>query len=264
MKKFYTTLLFALVAIAASAEEKKDTTYVMFDFNLNPWNYPVSSAEKGWSVDYNDETGAIFKETEFPWPIAEGSDKNIVVTVYPADLDEYSHPAILCRRTCVNAGIETSDGSDSIMTMLFTAPGTTMRFKAPSGYKFGKMFFYDYRSSYYVLDTEENIQAYRYGSWHTDTHKIWVPTTPKINKNNENCWEGDETNILFNHISNFKGNFMKIDMRLVPDGSAGINDLQTTKNESNTMTTLDGRSVNKSEGLRKGVYIVDGKKVVVK
>lgn len=263
MKKFYTTLLLALVAMTASAQTQNDTTYVMFDFNLNPWNYPVTTTIKGWNPDYDDEKGGIFKDTDFTWPLTEGSDKLITVTVYAVDLDEYNKPATLARFE--NYDVKCADETtDSVMTMLFTNPGTSMRFKAPSGYKFGKMMFYDYRQSYYTLDTEEVVKAYRFGSWHSDTHKIWVPTTPKVNSSNQNCWDGDETNILFNNIGNFKGNFMKIDMRLVPDGSSGINDLQTTKKESDTMTTLDGRSVNKSQGLRKGVYIVDGKKVVVK
>ena len=264
MKKFYTTMLLAVMAMTAFAQEQNDTTYVMFDFNLNPWNYPVSTAEKGWSVDYDDETGAIFKDTDFPWPIAEGSDKNIVVTVYAVDLDEYNHPAILCRRTCVNAGIETADGSDSILTMLFTNPGTTMRFKAPEGYKFGKMLFHDYRSSYYPIDTEEIVKAYRMGSWHDDTHKIWIPTTPKKNQYGYDCWEGDESNILFNNAANFKGNFMKIDMRLVPDGTSGISTVKDAQRRAGVVTTLDGRTVNKSEGLRRGIYVEDGKKFVVK
>lgn len=261
MKKLYATILMALMAVTVSAQEQNDTTYVMFDFNLNPWNYPVSTNDKGWSVDYDDETGAIWNDKEFPWPIAEGSDKKIVVTVY-AISDEYNKPAILCRRTCVNAGIETSDGSDSIMTMLFTNQGTTMRFKAPEGYKFGKMLFHDYRTSYFLLDTEEKVMAYRSGSWHEDTHKIWIPTTPKVNQNNLDCWEGDETNILFNNETYFKGNFMKIDMRLVPDGASGISEIANGQRltANSQVYDLQGRRMNSVP--RKGVYISNGHKIV--
>lgn len=264
MKKFYSTMMLALVAMTASAQEANDTTYVMFDFNLNPWNYPVTTAmTKNATADFeNDETGIIKSERDFPWPIAEGSDKNIVITVYPPDPDEYNG------RTGYAYCEENNDGSTSVehpkYNMLFTSPGTMMRFKTPNGYKFGKMVFYFYKSSYFPLETYDEVEVERSGSIHIDKIPTWIPTTPKKNSSNVDCWEGDESNILFNCITYFKGNFMKIDMRLVPDGSSGISNLQTTKKESNTMTTLDGRTVNKSEGLRKGVYIVDGKKVVVK
>ena len=225
MRKFYSILLLAGMSLTAFAGERNDTVYVMFDFNLNPWNYPVSTAEKGWGPDYNDLTGAIFDVTDFTWPLTEGSDKKVTVTVYPPDdWDEYNpdRPAVLCRRTCVNAGIETVTGGDSIMTMLFTTAGYSMRFKAPEGYKFGKMLFYDYRTTYFVLDTEEKLPREYKGSTFWDTHKVWVPSTPKVNQNGLDCWEGDETNILFNNYAYFKGNFMKIDMRLVPDGTATV------------------------------------------
>ena len=262
MKKIYTLAAMLMLASAAFAQETTDTIKVMFDFNLNPWNYPVSTTIKGWNPDYDDEKGAIFKDTDFPWPIAKGSDKNIVVTVYAVDLDEYNRPAVLARFE--NYDVKTADEqNDSVMTMLFTNPGTSMRFKAPAGYKFAKMMFYDYRQSYYTLETEEVVKAYRFGSWHDDTHKIWIPTTPRKNQYGDNCWEGDETNILFNNIANFKGNFMKIDMRLVPDGSTGISNAKTVQQKLSTVTTLDGRAIG-CKDLRKGIYIQNGKKIVVK
>ena len=270
MKKIYSTLLLACMSLTAFAQEQNDTTYVMFDFNLNPWNYPVSTAEKGWGPDYDDLTGAIFKDTEFTWPLTEGSDKLVTVTLYPpTDWDEYNpdRPAMLCRRTCVNAGIQTVSGEDSIMTILFTKPGYTMRFKAPEGYKFGKMLFYDYRESYFLIDTEETLPREYQGSIFYDTHKIWIPTTPQVNKNDLNCWEGDESNILFNCVNYFKGNFMKIDMRLVPDGTSGIDNVQrSTFNVQRVPSyTLDGRRIaNGQKPIAKGVYITDGKKHVVK
>ena len=267
MKKIYSTLLLACMSLTAFAQEQNDTTYVMFDFNLNPWNYPVSTAEKGWGPDYDDLTGAIFTDTEFTWPIAEGSDKLVTVTLYPpTDWDEYNpdRPAMLCRRTCVNAGIETVSGEDSIMTMLFTKPGYTMRFKAPKGYMFGKMLFYDYREPYFLIDTEEILAREYQGSVFYDTHKIWIPTTPKVNSNNLNCWEGDEANILFNNAGYFKGNFMKIDMRLVKGEPSAIKTILPSSSLLAPPTyTLDGRTV-KGNGLSKGIYIMNGKKHVVK
>ncbi|MBR0049153.1 MAG: hypothetical protein IJP74_07545 [Prevotella sp.] len=263
MKKLYATIMFAMMAMTSMAQELNDTTYVMFDFNLNPWNHPVSTAEKGWGPDYGDLTGAILKNTDFTWPIAEGSDKLVTVTLYPpTDWDEFNpeRPSLLCRRTCVNAGIYTADGGDSILTMLFTNPGYTMRFKAPEGYKFGKMLFHDYRSNYFLIDTEEEIEVERLGSTHKDTHKIWIPETPKVNKNNLDCWEGDETNILFNNQAYFKGNFMKIDMRLVPNGNAGVVEIADKDTEGNQLYDLLGRRAGATP--HKGVYISGGRKIV--
>ena len=259
MKKFYTTILMAMMAMTSMAQEANDTTYVMFDFNLNPWNYPVSTTIKGWSPDYDDEKGAIFKETDFTWPIAEGSDKLITVTVYPVDLDEFTKPAVLARFE--NYDVKCADEkTDSVMTMLFTNPGTTMRFKAPEGYKFGKMMFFDYRSSYFVIDTEEEIEVERYGTMHKDKHKIWIPTTSKVNQYDLDCWEGDETNILFNNAANFKGNFMKIDMRLVPNGNAGVTDLVEKGVKAGELFDLSGRHLKVAP--RKGIYLSGGRKVI--
>ena len=263
MKKIYSTLLLVCMSLTAFAQAQSDTTYVMFDFNLNPWSYPVTTAmTKNATADFeNDETGIIFEERDFPWPIAEGSDKKIVVTVYPPDLDEFSKPTgyALCE--------ENNDGKIGVehpkYNMLFTNPGTMMRFKAPQGYKFGKMLFYFYKSTYFPLETYDEIEVERDGSIHLDKFLTWIPITPKKNSNNVDCWEGDEANILFNCISYFKGNFMKIDMRLVQDDSAGINDMQATKKESSAMTSLDGRTV-KRDGLQKGIYIKNGKKHIVK
>lgn len=256
MKKLYATLFFALMAMTSFAQEQNDTTYVMFDFNLNPWNYPVSTAEKGWGPDYDDETGAIFKDTDFTWPITEGSSDLVTVTCYAVDLDEYTKPAVLCRRTCVNAGIQAADGSDSIMTMLFTNPGTTMRFKAPEGYKFGKMLFYNYRSANFLVG-DEYEETYINDKGLKETFKVWVPESPKVNQYDVNIWEGDATNILFNYPY-FSAHFMKIDMRLVSDGSAGIKEAVLPKSEA--LFDLQGRRLNAAPN--KGLYIVDGKKIV--
>lgn len=256
MKKLYATLFFALMAMTSFAQEQNDTTYVMFDFNLNPWNYPVSTAEKGWGPDYDDETGAIFKDTDFPWPIAEGSSKMIVVTCYAVDLDEYTKPAILCRRTCVAGGIQASDGSDSTLTMLFTNQGTTMRFKSPEGYKFGKMLFHTYREGNFLVGNEYE-ETYINDKGFEETFKVWVPESPKSNSYDYEIWQGDATDILFNYQF-FRANFMKIDIRLVPDGSAGIKEAVSPKSEA--LFDLQGRRLNAAPS--KGIYIVGGKKIV--
>ena len=256
MKKLYATLFFALMAMTSFAQEKNDTTYVMFDFNQNPWNYPVSTKGKGWGPDYDDETGAIFKDTDFTWPIAEGSSKLITVTCYAVDLDEYPKPAVLWRGG--NADIKAADGSDSIMTMLFTNNGTTMRFKAPEGYKFGKMLFYNYRSSNFLVGDEYGEEIINDKGF-KETLRCWVPESPKVNSNDFEIWQGDATNILFVY-QYFSAHFMKIDIRLVPNEDTGISDSKTAQQKSEALFDLQGRRLNAAPS--KGLYIVDGKKIV--
>ena len=263
MRKFYATILFAFMAMASFAQEKNDTVYVMFDFNQNPWNHPTTGVGSGWAPDYkNDPTGFITKETTFDWAIAEGSDKKVSVIVNPpADYDpeEGTKVPLMFRGPNYDKAM---DGS-IIETMLYmNSNGSTLRFKAPEGYKFGKMVFYFYRDSYFVLDTEEEIEEERMGTVHKDKHYIWIPETPKTNKNDLEVWQGDEKDILFDYPY-MKGIFQKIDMRLVPDGSAGITELAPEDADSKTAVTLDGRTVNKSNGLRKGIYIINGKKQIV-
>lgn len=76
-------------------------------------------------------------------------------------------------------------------------------------------------------------------------------------------WEGDEKNILFNYPY-FSAIFVKIDIRLVKDGSAGISVQTADKTNNNKVISLDGRAINGANRLNKGVYIVNGKKYVVK
>ena len=79
-----------------------------------------------------------------------------------------------------------------------------------------------------------------------------------MNQNGLDCWEGDETNILFNSAAYFKGNFMKIDMRLVPDAASAIRET-AAKAAGNAVYDLQGRQVKTA---RKGIYVTNGKKVV--
>ena len=93
--------------------------------------------------------------------------------------------------------------------------------------------------------------------------KFWTPDSPKKNQYDYDIWDGDEKNVLFNYPY-FTAHFMKMDLRLVPDGSAvGISELRS-EGQSEKVTTLDGRTVERSSGLRKGIYIIDGKKHVLR
>jgi len=263
MKKIYSTLLLALMSLTAFAQEQSDTTYVMLDFNENPWGYPLTTTQRGWGPDYTDETGAIFEDKDFTCPIAEGSDKLVTVTVYAVDLDEYSKPAAYA---CVdNDGDGQAAGYTSEkINVLFTNPGTTMRFKAPAGYKFGKMVFYNFHSPNFMVG-DEYEEEYGYelnGSSFTHKLKVWTPASPKKNSYDYQIWEGDESNILFNYPY-FTAHFMKIDIRLVKGEASGIKEASSQTSNIQKVTSLDGRTLNR-DGLRKGIYIVDGTKRVVK
>ena len=272
MRKFYATVCLAMMAMTSFAQEQNDTTYVMMDFTQNPWGYPVTEVTKGWAPDYKDwdSPGAILKEMDFSWPVSEGSAEKIKVTLYPVDLDEYEKVSVYASYELDEAEASALGINAGKTTMLYTTNGTTMRFEAPDGYKFGKIVFYNYRSpNFLVGDEYEEEYTYDYnGSTFKDKLKVWYPTAPKIKEYPDQnlsytMWEGDEKNILFNY-PNFSAVFVKIDVRLVSDGSAGIKEIGAGSQESGEIYNLQGRSVNKSKTLRNGLYISNGKKLLVK
>ena len=259
MKKIYTTLVFALMATLSFAQENNDTVYVMFDFNQNPWNHPTTGlGSKGWNPDYEDSKGFIMSTTTFDWAITEGSTKKVSVVVTPPedfDPEDGGKPALMYYGPDYDQAV---DGSISA-TKLWMNPGWTIRFNAPEGYKFGKMIFYFYRNSYFVIDTEEKIKVERDGSVFEETHKIWIPSTPKKNQYDLECWQGDERSVLFDYPY-VNSVIEKIDMRLVPDVATGICDKPLTIDHSSlTIYDLQGRRI---ENAKKGVFISNGKKIV--
>ena len=266
MKKIYSTLLLAFVSLTAfAAQEQNDTTYVMFDFNLNPWHYPLTTTMKGWGPDYDDETGAIFEDKDFTWPVAEGSDKLINVTVYAVDLSEFNKPAVYAKVDNDGDGQAAGYTSDKI-NVLFTNPGTRMRFKAPEGYKFGKMVFYNFHTPNFLVGDEydEEHEYVLNGSTFKHKLKFWTPASPKKNTYGYDIWEGDDKDILFNYPY-FTAHFLKIDIRLVSDGTSGITNALRTDNGQHDLYDLQGRKVSTVDSqLKKGVYVKDGKKVTVK
>ncbi len=256
-----------MMAMTSFAQEQNDTTYVMMDFTQNPWGYPVTEVTKGWAPDYKDwdSPGAILKEMDFSWPVSEGSAEKIKVTLYPVDLDEYEKVSVYANYELGEADVAALGINAGKTTMLYTQNGTTMRFEAPDGYKFGKMVFYNYRNANFLVG-DEYEEEFEY-VYNNDTFKqklkVWTPDSPKKNQYDYNIWEGDAKNILFNYPY-FSAVFVKIDVRLVPDGSAGIKEMGVGSQESGEIYDLQGRSVNKSETLRNGLYISNGKKLLVK
>ena len=266
MKKIYATLCLVMMAMTSFAQEQNDTPYVMMDFTQNPWNYLIRDITKGWTPDYTDwdSDGALVNNTDFSWPVGNGSEEKIKVTLYAVDLDEYDNVSVYAQYELNDAEAAALGINPGMTKMLYTQPGTTMRFEAPQGYKFGKLLFYNYRNANFLVgDDYEEEYPYEYNnSSFAQKLKVWKPTSPKVNQYGTSIWEGDEKNILFNYPG-FSSIFVKIDIRLVPDGSAGITELKT--NDSNSQIfTLDGRSVNKTSTLRKGVYVVGKTKRLVK
>lgn len=272
MKKIYTTILFALMAMASFAQETNDTVYVMMDFNQNPWNYPIREITSGWTPNYKDwdAPGAILKATDFSWPVSTGSTENIKVTLNAVDLDEYEKVSVYANYELNDAEASQLGINPGKTNMLYTQPGSTMRFEAPAGYKFGKLLFYNYRNANFLVGDEyEEEYSYVYNeTTFTQKLKVWTPASPKVKEYPEqdlkySMWEGDEKNILFNYPY-FSAIFVKIDIRLVKDGSSGISVQTADKTNNNKVISLDGRAINGANRLNKGVYIVNGKKYVVK
>ena len=131
---------------------------------------------------------------------------------------------------------------------------------APAGYKFGKMVFYNYRNANFLVgdDYEEEFEYEYNNTVFKQKLKVWTPASPKKNAYEYDIWQGDDTNVLFNY-SYFSAIFVKIDIRLVPNGSAGIGEIVNGKSSNGACYDLQGRRVNVKE---KGIYIVDGRKIV--
>ena len=262
MKKLYATVLMAMMAMMSMAQEANDTTYVMMDFTQNPWGYPVREVTTGWAPDYTDwdSPGAILTEKDFSWPISEGSSSKVKATVYPVDLDEYSKVSVYASYELDEADVAALGINAGKTNMLYTQQGTTMRFEAPAGYKFGKMVFYNYRNANFLVGDEyEEEFEYEYNnSTFKQKLKVWTPASPKKNAYDYDIWQGDDTNILFNYPY-FSAVFVKVDIRLVPNGSANISEIENGKLSNSKCYDLQGRQVSAKE---KGIYIVDGRKIV--
>ena len=127
MRKFYATLCLAMMAMTSFAQEQNDTTYVMMDFTQNPWGYQVREITKGWTPDTKDwdTPGALLDNTDFSWPVSEGSAEKIKITLYAVDIDESEKVSVLGlvdpEGEAVSLGVTTEK-----IVVLYTVPGTTM------------------------------------------------------------------------------------------------------------------------------------------
>lgn len=270
MKKFYTTMLLVFMAMTASAQNESDATYVRFDFNLNPWNLPVSipnrykvdaqgNWEETWGVNWSlvdDETGCFAETHTFDWEVSEGEVIQLVLTPANYKLSDYDNAMVKTRNIDLTG--------EPIETMLWTRKGSTMTFKAPKSMWFFKMAFDRYRNwasgSLYSSD-ETNHQVI----WGKDSLQVKTSTAGGTVTNLE-CWSGDSVQWSLPECTG--STFLRyIDIWLLPRNTAGITNVRISDAKAGDVLTIDGvlvRRNGKLEGLRKGVYIVDGKKVVVK
>lgn len=262
MKKLYATIAMAMLALTGMAQEQNDTTYVMMNFTENPWGYPVTEVTSGWSPNMKEwgTPGAILGDKDFSWTF-DGS-KKVKVTLYGVDIDESEKVPVFGHVDINDAEASSFGLNASNINVLYTCPGTTMRFEAPEGYQFGKMVFYNFRSSNFMVGDEyEEEYEYEYGgNTFKQKLKVWKPTSPKISQYNMNIWEGDEKNILFNYPY-FTAHFVKIDIRLVPEGSANIHETANSQQlkANSPLYDLQGRQ---TKAAKKGIYVSEGRKIV--
>lgn len=262
MKKIYATIMVAMLATASMAQEQNDTTYVMMNFTENPWGYPVTEVTSGWSPNMKEwgTPGAILADRDFSWTV-EGS-KKVTVTLNGVDIDESEKVPVFGRVEINEAEASSFGVNTDKINVLYTCPGTTMRFEAPEGYKFGKMVFYCFHSpNFMVGDEYEEEYEYEYnGSTFKQKLKVWKPTSSKKNQYDYDIWEGDEKNILFNYPY-FTAHFVKINIRLVPEGSANIHETANSQQlkANSPLYDLQGRQ---TKAAKKGIYVSEGRKIV--
>ena len=285
MKKIFATMLMALMAFTANAQEADNSVMVTLDFNQNPWNHSVRQSTNkeewggtGWNpkgtADYWDYDGSILADKDFSWSMPEGSGttEKIKVTLYAVDIDEYPNVSVFGNYSLNAAECASLFVEEGYRNILYTRPGTTMRFEAPAGFSFKKMVFNCYSSPNILTGDGAYDEEYEYeydGNTFKTKRKYWTPESPKRYTGGEGAsafdysmWEGDAKNVLFNYIY-FTANFVNIIITLVPDGSAGVNEVKDAQvEEKGELINLAGQRM--GNGNNKGVYIVNGKKKIVK
>lgn len=266
MRKFYATIFFALMTLTASAQSA-DAVYVRVDFNLNPWNLPVSipnrdtAPNNGWGVSWSlveDVTGCFTDTHVFDWDV---NGEKILLTLTPANykLTDYDNALVKTHNLDIT--------EEPIETMLWMRRGSTLSFKAPESMWFEKIAFNKYRNW---------ANGSLYSSELTNYETIWGKDSVKVRETVSggqtyrlDCWSGDSVEWSLPECT---GNtFLRyIDIWLLPRKTTGINELKANS-RSVSVSTLDGvllrrerNHENAFEGLRKGIYIVNGKKYVVK
>lgn len=254
MKKIYAMMLCGLIAVAAHAQQ--DSVYVRMSFNENPWNLPVSEM-KGWA-NYADENGVLKTTHTFSVDV-NGEPLNVVLT--PSDLDETDY---------YNAMVRGEDLDGVVKTVLMARTGSTFTFQAPPSMWMAKVAFETYRrwssGSLYSGDATNNQHV-----WGKDSVKTRIYKNGALEEEYE-CWHGDSVEWGL-PVCTGQTYLHYIDFWLLPrGGEAGISEVEQRAAAGRvSVVALNGMVLRRDRprrdalnGLRPGLYIVDGRKVVVK
>lgn len=249
----------AMTALTASAQN--DSLYVRMDFNANPWGYavaiPVGASYSKVDLDNSPAASLLSKDADFT---AKAGDATVTLTVTPTDLDETDYDNCLFYTYDYDADMS----GDTRMNVLRMAIGSTMKFKVSEGYRMAKATFNTFRN-------------WANGSL-SSTGMTWGPDTvhvyKSLNNKGEVVWEND---VWYGDAYSWStpactGTTMLryIDFWVLPDGGTAIKNValeQKTVNVVSAGGTLVRSAANRNSAvadLPKGVYIVEGKKFVVK
>ena len=263
MKKLYAMVAMLFVTLAVSAQSK-DSIRVRMDFNENPWNLPVSipNYDLGEKVNWSkvdDETGCLFDEYTFTWPVGTG---NIQVVLTPANPKlQGFHENIMVKAHDLN------ETGEPIRTMLWFYAGSQLTFKAPEGLWFAKVAIDTYRSW---------ASGGLYSGDATDNQHVWGKDSVQVrytyDKNGkllytQDCWTGDSVEwSLPENTGSTRLKYIDFWLLYRKGYSAGISQLDADA-KSGDVYSFDGvllRRDGQLNALPKGVYIVNRRKVVVK
>lgn len=254
------TLLCTTIALSASAQN--DSIKVTMDFNENPWNIPTcpylvkANGKKSWSYpSYEPAESRLDKTTVFEVATCGGK---LTMTVTPADLDETDYDNAMVRD-------EDYDETETVIhTFLYMFIGSTMKFDAPKNYRMAKVKFNNYRTW-----TSGGLSANDL-TWGPDTAKIHINYNDKGEETYRiDSWYGDATS-WSTPAATGGTRLRSIEFWLLPSDPSAIR-LAATEQKSFDVVSVNGTLVRRASNLDsavadlpKGVYIIEGKKYVVK
>lgn len=255
------SVLCAMTALTASAQN--DSIKVSFDFDENPWNMSTCSyfvkdnGKKSWSYpSYDPASSRLDKVTTFE--IATCGDK-LTMTVTPSDLDETDYDNALVRDEDYNAA------ETVICTYLYMFTGSKMTFTAPKDFRMAKVKFNTYRSWASGGLSANDL------TWGPDTAKIHIQYNDKGEETYRvNSWDGD-AKCWSTPACTGATRLYSVDVWLLPEGTSGVASLLATEQKTVNVVSIGGTLIRSAANrnsavanLPKGVYIVEGKKFVVK
>jgi len=266
MKNSKSLLLFAVYTMfSLGASAANDSIKVRMDFNENPWNMPTCSyfvkdnGKKSWSYPSYDPAGSrLTTTTVFEIPACGDVVK---VTVTPSDPDETDYDNAMVRD-------ENYNNNDTVETYLYAYTGSVITLKAPKGYSMAKVSFNTYRTW---------ASGGLYSGEATNNEHVWGPDSVKTRTTMNNgyeltyaCWSGDSIEWSLPAVTSCT-RLRYIDFWFLPLAEASAISSASEEKKNVNVTRIDGITVRRNvrdeeavAGLPKGVYIIDGKKKVVK